>query len=319
MNRLSKFVPVALAVLLFASCEPKKSEPEASTAPNVPTESPAIASEVPEAVVPEVMAPEVESTSEVVATASERISELTAKYEAEQKAFMTAYRKASNADERNKIREELSPDAAQVAGELLAIVDESPDDPASFEALDWVVTNVREGETYDSAIAQLFDKFIERPEMKDLCASIAGGIPNPQIEQRLRVLIEKSPHDDVKGTATYTLANYLSRLPEMVELADDPRAANALGEDGVAYLKNFVQNDQEVETLFTAVINEYPDVVGPRDTLLSERAEKALFALRYLSIGKVAPDIEGEDVDGESFKLSDYRGKVVMLDFWGDW
>ena len=32
-----------------------------------------------------------------------------------------------------------------------------------------------------------------------------------------------------------------------------------------------------------------------------------------------APEIEGEDVDGKKFKLSDYRGKVVMIDFWGDW
>jgi hypothetical protein len=38
-----------------------------------------------------------------------------------------------------------------------------------------------------------------------------------------------------------------------------------------------------------------------------------------LAIGKVAPEIEGEDVNGKSFKLSDYRGKVVVLDFWGDW
>ena len=38
-----------------------------------------------------------------------------------------------------------------------------------------------------------------------------------------------------------------------------------------------------------------------------------------LAIGKVAPDIEGEDIEGVKFKLSDYRGKVVVLDFWGHW
>ena len=32
-----------------------------------------------------------------------------------------------------------------------------------------------------------------------------------------------------------------------------------------------------------------------------------------------APEIEGNDLDGVAFKLSDYRGKVVVLDFWGDW
>ncbi len=38
-----------------------------------------------------------------------------------------------------------------------------------------------------------------------------------------------------------------------------------------------------------------------------------------LAVGNLAPDIENEDLDGETFKLSDYRGKVVMLDFWGNW
>ena len=36
-------------------------------------------------------------------------------------------------------------------------------------------------------------------------------------------------------------------------------------------------------------------------------------------IGNQAPEISGEDIDGTPFKLSDYRGKVVVLDFWGDW
>jgi predicted Zn finger-like uncharacterized protein len=38
-----------------------------------------------------------------------------------------------------------------------------------------------------------------------------------------------------------------------------------------------------------------------------------------LGIDQVAQDIEGEDLDGVRFKLSDYRGKIVLLDFWGHW
>ena len=36
-------------------------------------------------------------------------------------------------------------------------------------------------------------------------------------------------------------------------------------------------------------------------------------------IGAEAPEIVGVDLDGVEFKLSDYRGQVVMLDFYGDW
>ncbi len=36
-------------------------------------------------------------------------------------------------------------------------------------------------------------------------------------------------------------------------------------------------------------------------------------------VGQLAPEIEGQDLDGRKFKLSDYRGRVVLLDFWGNW
>lgn len=38
-----------------------------------------------------------------------------------------------------------------------------------------------------------------------------------------------------------------------------------------------------------------------------------------VEIGGAAPDFEAVDGEGLSFKLSDYRGKVVLLDFWGFW
>lgn len=38
-----------------------------------------------------------------------------------------------------------------------------------------------------------------------------------------------------------------------------------------------------------------------------------------LEVGNLAPEIEGVELGGTTMKLSDYRGKVVLLDFWGDW
>lgn len=36
-------------------------------------------------------------------------------------------------------------------------------------------------------------------------------------------------------------------------------------------------------------------------------------------VGQPAPDVVGDDLDGVPFRLSDFRGKVILLDFWGDW
>lgn len=38
-----------------------------------------------------------------------------------------------------------------------------------------------------------------------------------------------------------------------------------------------------------------------------------------LDIGNIAPDFELETMDGEKVKLSDYRGKPVLLNFWATW
>ena len=52
---------------------------------------------------------------------------------------------------------------------------------------------------------------------------------------------------------------------------------------------------------------------------LRMRARNFAYELTHLRIGLPAPEIEAEDLDGVAFKLSDYRGKVVLLDFWGHW
>jgi cytochrome oxidase Cu insertion factor (SCO1/SenC/PrrC family) len=45
----------------------------------------------------------------------------------------------------------------------------------------------------------------------------------------------------------------------------------------------------------------------------------ALHDAKDLEVGKKAPEIKGETVDGKPMKLSDYQGKVIVLDFFGDW
>src|SRR5262249_10794504 len=58
---------------------------------------------------------------------------------------------------------------------------------------------------------------------------------------------------------------------------------------------------------------------GDKKRTVGEAADAELFEMRHLVPGKPVPEIAGEDIDGKAFKLSDYRGKVVLLDFWGDW
>lgn len=42
-------------------------------------------------------------------------------------------------------------------------------------------------------------------------------------------------------------------------------------------------------------------------------------ALPVAALGKPAPDLQMTDIAGQSFHVSDYRGKVLLLDFWASW
>ena len=49
--------------------------------------------------------------------------------------------------------------------------------------------------------------------------------------------------------------------------------------------------------------------------------KSSLFGYQYggLNIGDMAPGFSIESPNGRSFKLSDFKGKVVLLDFWASW
>lgn len=65
--------------------------------------------------------------------------------------------------------------------------------------------------------------------------------------------------------------------------------------------------------LLSELLAIHPDVSE------AKAARELLFELRHLRVGCVAPDFTGTTVDGEEVHLADYRGRVVVLDFFGFW
>jgi thiol-disulfide isomerase/thioredoxin len=114
--------------------------------------------------------------------------------------------------------------------------------------------------------------------------------------------LEKNPSREARGLAAYWEAYRLR------EKAND-ELGNATGDKA----------SKDAEALLQMVIEKYAELPSGRQGTLGQRASVALHELQRLAVGKVAPEIEGEDSDGKRFKLSDYRGKVVVLDFWGHW
>jgi AhpC/TSA family len=150
------------------------------------------------------------------------------------------------------------------------------------------------------------DKYV--PDMKadrvvQLCQRL-GQSGGEASEGLLRSLLEKDKRRDVQGVACLALA---MSLKERADQIPDART------------KDREKLSKESEQLFERAIETYGDVKTAFRGTVADQAKGVLFELKFLSIGKPVPDIEGEDGDSKKFKLSDYRGKVVMLDFWGHW
>ena len=58
---------------------------------------------------------------------------------------------------------------------------------------------------------------------------------------------------------------------------------------------------------------------GNIDDLPDDLVDESLDVESGLEIGQKAPNFELVSLDGETFKLSDYTGEMVMLNFWASW
>ncbi|GAA3964271.1 TlpA disulfide reductase family protein [Mucilaginibacter dorajii] len=70
---------------------------------------------------------------------------------------------------------------------------------------------------------------------------------------------------------------------------------------------------QEIEPLFNSLSVEV------RETEAGKVLKKQLDALKFTAVGSLAPDFTQNDVNGVPVKLSSFRGKYVLLDFWASW
>ena len=175
-------------------------------------------------------------------------------------------------------------------------------------------------EAKQKIVQRVLENFANDEALPAFIQQLSRGIPGPATVDFLKSLGGKSEVDAIKGTSMMTLAQIYSSIPDAKGFVDDERFKAAFPVETIEFIKNFDPEEYagEIEMLLTKVRDNFGDVPARRGTL-GEMAASELFVIQHLSVGKEAPDIVGEDLDGEEFKLSDYRGKVVMLDFWGDW
>lgn len=219
-----------------------------------------------------------------------------------------------------------------LAQKFLTLAEEHPDDPIALDALiqaawqvnttPWPVELVGE----DTARAKVFE-LIQRDHIRSdrlgpLCERVSRGFSR-EYEAFLRAAAEANPHKGIRAAATLSLGHFLNNRLQRTDLfREQPELAMEFaGLYGQEYLSELQRQDRDttvrgIEAVFERAAENYGDVKLAGGDVVAERARTVLFEIRNLTVGKEAPDIEGEDQDGKRFRLSDYRGRVVLLDFW---
>lgn len=224
-----------------------------------------------------------------------------------------------------------APNAAKFevhATRILEMARSHPKDPAGADALLWVLLNDADGsELVDQALNLLQRDHAQSPKLGQVFRPLADLPPTVAVEKLLRAIMEKNPDAGLQTEATFYLAHTLNQQFQLwvkwqqSKEAVDREAMELLnGKELIAKIKSADPEklSAEAETLYAKFIAAAASGKGSRRSPV-ETAKRELYDLRYLSVGKVAPDTEGEDVDGQKLKLSDYRGKVTAIVFWGDW
>ena len=228
------------------------------------------------------------------------------------------------------------------APRLLALAEAEPTDPTARQALLWILGhNVDLGfdAQYAPLVARAADLVVQYHRDDEAVGPVLLGLtdcPSPPRDSFLRAIFERTANPTNRGRACFALAQYLKVKGNLVQQIrtpgyqpEDPGWTNKLY--GTAYYASLAEVDPdpllaEAERLYERVLAEYaaidhlPNSRRPgRTPTLGSVAAADLDELRHLAVGQPAPAIEGEDATGRVMRLADYRGKVVVLTFWGSW
>jgi hypothetical protein len=222
-----------------------------------------------------------------------RLEALEKRFQDERNAVIAEYRSAKTDEEKEKAIAKL-PGAGYIP-EFRALAEEAKGTETGAQAWLWVLRLIEDDPTASWEVVEtLLGDYIAFEALADVPGHLryaTSDYGETKVVEALRALDAESPHAKVRASALFTLGGVLIEAGKKAE----------------------------GRTCLESVIAKYGDLETFRESSYRKAAEGFLFELDHLQIGMAAPDFESVDENGVKWKLSDYRGKVTIVDFWGFW
>lgn len=238
-------------------------------------------------------------------TPKEKFAAIQKKLRTDQQDWMKEYQSAEPA-ERSKLMNKRGEIMTAAAKAALALAKEHPTDEVALDALTMAI-QVGNPKIQSEAGDFLIEKFGDDDKLAKLIPMLNNG---PSAKKMLSDLGEKSKSKNVRGVAKFTV------LEEEIEAADYPRTGKSPDPKEVA------EKFKDLGVKLNAITTDYGDVEiaqGRGSSTIAKAADKLKFFMDNLTIGKTLPDVSAETLKGEKAKISDYRGKVLVVDIWATW
>ena len=162
------------------------------------------------------------------------------------------------------------------------------------KVIEWVIEN-----GYTQERKRVGDLIWSLPKNDQLMVKYVQILSFYGEREQLEAVIKKLPNGNVNQKARFRLALLVAEDAQRdLTLTDTQRA----------------KENQTVVSILDKLKKE-----DDLDELLRRWIKDLRYKVTHLVVGCEAPEIEGFDQDGKKFRLSDYRGKVVLLPFWGIW
>lgn len=199
---------------------------------------------------------------------------------------------------------------AAFAPRFLALAEKLPNDPAALDCLQYALGAASgskdRAQVLGQVVKNLRTSFMSNGDVARLFPSLANSM-NDDALAYLREVGSKHTVRKTQAKAYKQLAGGLQRLAQQAEFISKnpgvrPQAEAALGKEAVEnMLAKADTYKKEAADLAKLVADKYSDVFPD------------------LSIGKIAPEVINKGLDDKTVKLSDLKGRVVVLDIWATW